>query len=147
MPDLGRSHVPPRKHPDILGDSRCPVIAALPFPDVEQDPAVVAGAQQSNVHTPMSHGQADGPARLVATSKDCGPSISEPWPPAAFPVGHAAGGGISHSQRPAGRMGRRPKPIAHGRPDQSPGGRTRPSHQSPPPRHPDRGDQRPRIRR
>ena len=45
MPDLGRSPVPPRKHPDILGDSRCPVIAALPFPDVEQDPAVVAGSQ------------------------------------------------------------------------------------------------------
>ena len=46
-------------------------------------------------------------------------------------MGHAAGGGISHSQRPAGRMGRRPKPIGLGRLDQSPGGRTRPSHQSP----------------
>ena len=79
----------------------------------------------------------------VAAGKDCRPSTLEPSPPAAFPLGHAAGGGISHSQRPANRMGRRPKPIGHGRPDQSPGGRTRPSPHSPLPRHPDRGDQRP----
>ena len=49
-PDLGRSHVPPRKHPDILGDSRCPVIAVILFPDMEQGPAIVAEARRSNVH-------------------------------------------------------------------------------------------------
>ena len=63
----------------------------------------------------------------VATSKDRGPSISEPWPPAAFPLVHAAGGGISHSRRPASR--------------------TRPSPHSPLPRHPYPGGQRPRVRR
>ena len=35
---------------DVLGDSRCPVIAVLLFPDMEPDPAIVAEARRSNVH-------------------------------------------------------------------------------------------------
>ena len=47
---------------DVLGDTCCPVIAVLLFPDMEPDPAIVAGAQRSNI-PPMSHGQTDGPTR------------------------------------------------------------------------------------
>ena len=35
---------------DILGDTCCFVIAALLFPDMEPDPAIVAEARRSNVH-------------------------------------------------------------------------------------------------
>ena len=48
---------------DTLGDTCCFVIAVLLLPDMEQEPAIVAGAQRSSVHTPMSHGQPDGPPR------------------------------------------------------------------------------------
>ena len=48
----------------ILKDSCFAEIAAFLFPDVEPDPAIIAKARLSNVHTPMSHGQPDGPTRL-----------------------------------------------------------------------------------
>ena len=35
---------------DVLGDTCCFVIAALLFPDMEPDPAIVAEAKRSNVH-------------------------------------------------------------------------------------------------
>ena len=35
---------------DVLGDTCCFVIAALLFPDMEPDPAIVAEARRSNVH-------------------------------------------------------------------------------------------------
>ena len=35
---------------DVLGDTCCFVIAALLFPDMEPDPAIVAAAKRSNVH-------------------------------------------------------------------------------------------------
>ena len=35
---------------DVLGDTCCYVIAALLFPDMEPDPAIVAEAKRSNVH-------------------------------------------------------------------------------------------------
>ena len=47
----------------ILKDFCCPVIAVVLFPDMEQATAIVAGAQRSSVHRPMSHGQPDGPPR------------------------------------------------------------------------------------
>ena len=46
-----------------LRDFCCFVIAAFLFPDMEQDPAIVAGGHRSSVHTPMSHGQPVGPPR------------------------------------------------------------------------------------
>ena len=49
-PDLGGSHLSPRRRPDIPGDTCCFVIAALLFPDIEPDPAIVAEARRSNVH-------------------------------------------------------------------------------------------------
>ena len=48
----------------ILRDFCCFEIAVVLFPDIEQGPAIVAKARRSNVHTPMSHGQPDGPTRL-----------------------------------------------------------------------------------
>ena len=39
--------------PYIPRDFCCPVIAALLFPDMEQGPAIVAGAQRSNVQIPL----------------------------------------------------------------------------------------------
>ena len=48
----------------ILKDFCFAVIAAFLLPDIEPDPAIIAKARRSNVHTPMSHGQPDGPTRL-----------------------------------------------------------------------------------
>ena len=47
----------------ILREFSCLVIAVVLFPDIEQGPTIVAGAHRSSVHTPMSHGQPDGPPR------------------------------------------------------------------------------------
>ena len=35
---------------DVLGDTCCFVIAALLFPDMEPDPAIIAEAKRSNIH-------------------------------------------------------------------------------------------------
>ena len=76
----------------------CPVIAALLFPDMDQYPAVAAAARRSNVQVIWGTDSLMDQLSEVATGKDCRPSIFELWAPAAFPLGHAAGGGISHSQ-------------------------------------------------
>ena len=65
------------------------------------------------------------------------PSTSEPWPPAAFPVGYAAGGHISHPHRTASRVRRRSKPLRprpYGPKGKSCRGLLRPSSQSPSPK-------------
>ena len=111
----------------ILREFSCLVIAVVLFPDIEQGPTIVAEARRSNVHVlwgthrPMDRLAEALPARTPE------PQYRSHRPPAAFPLGHAAGGGISHSRRPA-----RPP---------------RPSPQPPQPRHPYPGHQRPRGRR
>ena len=96
---------------EILGDSCCFVIAAPLFPDTDPNPAIAAEVRQSNVHLPGGTDKLMDRLAATAASKDYRPPILEPWPPAAFPLGHAAGGGISHSQRPAGHMGHRTKAL------------------------------------
>ena len=49
-PDLGGSHLSPRRRPDIPGDPYCFVTAALLFPDMEHAPAIDAQAKRSNFH-------------------------------------------------------------------------------------------------
>ena len=108
----------------ILKDSCFAVIAALLFRDMEQDPGIVAEARRSNVHTPMSHGQPDGPTRLGRYQQGLQAlNIGDLAPPAAFPLGHAAGGWFRHAQPPASRTHRRLYPRWHRRPEQSPRGR------------------------
>ena len=70
----------------ILKDS-CFVVAALLFPDMEQDPAIDAGAHRSNVHTPMSHGQPDEPARLGRCQQGLQALNIGALTPGGFPVG------------------------------------------------------------
>ena len=148
-PDLGCSHVPPRKHPDILGDSRCPVIAARQRSAVSPTwsrPGRCRRGQQSNVHLrwgtdrPMDRLAESLPARTaVPQYRSLGPRRRSRW---ATPPGRNFP--FPTTDRPHVPP---PQPIGHGRPDQRPRGRPRPSHQSPLPRHPDRWDQRPRVRR
>ena len=123
-PDLGRLPCPcATSIVDILADACCSVIAAgACFPIVEPDLAIVAEAQaQQCPHPPMSHGIPDGPTRVDRRRSRNYKTLNSRShrAPAAFPVGYAAGGGISHSQRPASLMHRRPKPIGHSRPDES----------------------------
>ena len=107
-----------------LKDSCFAVIAVVLFPDVEPDPAIIAKARRSNVHTPMSHGQPDGPARLGRCQQGLQAlNIGATRPPAAFPVGHAAGCRFRHAQPPASRTHRRLYSRWRRRPDQSPRGR------------------------
>ena len=71
----------------ILKDSCFVVIAAFLFPDVEPDPAIVAKARRSNVHTPMSHGQPDGPTRLGRYQQGLQALNIVDLAPGGFPVG------------------------------------------------------------
>ena len=71
----------------ILEDSCCPVIAALLFPDMEQGPAIVAGARRSNVQVLRGTDKLMDRLAEIAASKDRGPSTSEPQAPGGVPVG------------------------------------------------------------
>ena len=102
--------------------------------------------QQSNVHLrwgtdrPMDRLAESLPARTaVPQYRSLGPRRRSRW---ATPPGRNFP--FPTTDRPHVPP---PQPIGHGRPDQRPRGRPRPSHQSPLPRHPDRWDQRPRVRR
>ena len=97
MPDLGRSHVPAEGIADILGDSCCLVFAVLLFPDMELDRAIVSAAKHRNVHPLSDTDNLMGRFKATAARKDCRISNLSYGPSAAFPVGYAAEGGISHS--------------------------------------------------
>ena len=119
----------------ILKDSCFAVIAAFLLPDVEPDPAIIAKARRSNVHTPMSHGQPDGPTRLGRCQQGLqalnigatGPRRRSLWatPPGA---GFAVHYHIKLALTPASRTQLRPHPWRPRRPDQSPRDRRLKSH-------------------
>ena len=71
----------------ILRDFCCFEIAVVLFPDIEQGPAIVAKARPSNVHTPMSHGQPDGPTRLGRYQQGLQALNIGDLAPGGFPVG------------------------------------------------------------
>ena len=79
----------------ILKDSCFVVIAAFLFPDVEPDPAIIAKARRSNVHTPMSHGQPDGPTRLGRYQQGLQALNIGALAPGGFPVGPRRRGLVS----------------------------------------------------
>ena len=119
----------------ILKDFCFAVIAAFLLPDIEPDPAIIAKARRSNVHTPMIHGQPDGPTggdrcqqglqalNIGAT----GPRRRSLWatPPGA---GFAVHYHIKLALTPASRTQLRPHPWRPRRPDQSPRDRRLKSH-------------------
>ena len=67
-PDLGGSHLPPRRRPDIPGDPCCFVLAALLFPDMERAPAIDAQAKRSNFHVLWGTDKLTGRLAEVAAS-------------------------------------------------------------------------------
>ena len=69
--EVGRRHVSPRRHPDLLGDTFCPVIAVLLLPGMEPDPAIVAAARRSNVHLPWRTDHLMDRLAQISASKDC----------------------------------------------------------------------------
>ena len=99
MPDLGRSDVPAEAIIGIPGNSCCLVIAVHLFPDMKQDPVIVAEVRHDNV--PLLWGTDNPRDRLTATTagKDRRTleSVLFQTPAAAFLVDAAAAGRISSS--------------------------------------------------
>ena len=89
MPDLGRRHVSPGRHPDIPGDCCCFVTAALLSPAINPDPAIVAEARRSNVHVLWGTDNLLDRLAEVAASKDCYPPNADDirWEVAAIADG------------------------------------------------------------
>ena len=95
----------------ILREFSCLVIAALLFPDMEQDPAIVAGARRSNVQVLWATDKLMGRVAEIAAGKDCRLATLETSAPGRHSRWATPPGGISHSQRPANRTRRRSKPL------------------------------------
>ena len=118
----------------ILREFSCLVIAALLFPDMEQDPAIVAGARRSNVQVLWATDKLMGRVAEIAAGKDCRLATLETSAPGGTPGGLRRRGGFPiPNDRQTGRVAG-PNPYGPGSPDQrdqSPRDRRRPSPQIP----------------
>ena len=126
-PDLGRCHVPARRHCRYPGRRLLLRHRRAPVSRYGAGPGHCRRGQAQQLSTSMGPGQPDGPTRVDRRRQGL----------QALNIGALGPGGVPGGLRRRGRD----------QPFPTPASRTRPSHQSPLPRHPDRGDQRPRVRR
>ena len=90
---------------DVLGDTCCFVIAALLFPDMEPDPAIVAEAKRSNVHVLWGTDNLMNRLAAIAGQEGLLPAQRRR---------HPAGGGRGHRRADRLRRGS-PGPVSNGK--------------------------------